>query len=224
MAGGTPQSGEDRRLTEREIGEFLLRTCHDLRTAVRAILAHSELLLKSGETPLPADIGERLEFIAGGAKKLDSVVDSLSGYSLALQIEAADFTPVPLEPLLRTALAKLSRELREAEAEVTYDQLPRVPGNADRLLKLWENLLRYSLRRGNGPVRLHVGAEQQAAEWVFSIGPDSPRGGGATTEKYVPELAVSRAIVAGHGGRMWTEPQNHASVRIFFSLPAQGPD
>lgn len=34
-------------VTERSTSEFLLRACHDLRTFLRSIRAHAELLLKS---------------------------------------------------------------------------------------------------------------------------------------------------------------------------------
>ncbi len=144
-----------------EVSELLLRACHDLRSSARAIRAHAELLVKSRDASRPVDFEQRIGFITGGAQKIDQVVDGLSAYALALEMEEASFTPVPMEVILRTALAKLARTLTDRNAQVTYDRLPIVPGNADRLLQLWESLLLNALTHSNGsaPVRIHISAE-----------------------------------------------------------------
>src|SRR5580700_2685843 len=91
--------------------EFLLRACHDLRTRTRSIRANAELLLKTPKKRDSADYEQILGFIVGGAKKIDSLVDGLSSYSLALHVEASAFQPAPTGVLLRAVLAKLAPEL-----------------------------------------------------------------------------------------------------------------
>ncbi len=146
-----------------EVSELLLRACHDLRTSARAIRTHAELLVKTSGVSQPVDFAQRLGFIAGGAQKIDHVLDGLSAYALALEIEETSFTPVPMEVLLRTAVAKLAQALRDRNAQVTYDRLPTVAGNADRLLQLWEILLLNALANSSGAdaVHIHVRAELQ---------------------------------------------------------------
>ncbi|MDR3701286.1 MAG: ATP-binding protein [Candidatus Sulfopaludibacter sp.] len=220
-----------------EVSEFLLRACHDLRSSVRAIRAHAELLAKGNDAPQPADFEQRLAFIAGGAQKIDQVVDGLSAYALALEIDETSFTPVPMEVLLRTALAKLAPTLRSRKAQVTYDHLPTVPGNADRLLQLWENLLLHALAHssGNAPVRIHVGAEVRAAECLFGVHDNGSldaadaenlfrpfsRTSGGGPEGLGLGLPICRAIVIRHGGEMRLERQADGSSTIRFTLPAE---
>jgi signal transduction histidine kinase len=211
-----------------DVSEFLLRACHDLRSSVRAIRAHAELLAKGGD--VPGDFGERLGFIAGGAQKIDQLVDGLTAYALALEIEEVSFTPVPMEVLLRTAMAKLAQTLRDRDAQVTYNHLPAVPGNADRLLQLWENLLLYALAHGNGsgPVRIHVAAEIQAAECIFRVHDNGVLDTADAPNLFQPfaggsgglGLAICRAIVTRHGGRIGLERQSGGGSAIFFTLPA----
>ena len=220
-----------------EVSELLLRACHDLRTSARAIRAHAELLAKSRDAPRPVDFEQRIGFITGGAQQIDQVVDGLSAYAVALEIDETSFTPVPMEVMLRTALAKLARLLAEKNARVTYDRLPAVPGNADRLLQLFENLLRNALAHSNGsaPVQIHIGAELQAAECIFGVhdngtlddaGTENPfrpfsRTSGSGYEGSGMELAISRAIVMGHGGRIRMERQAGGGSAIYFTLPAE---
>jgi light-regulated signal transduction histidine kinase (bacteriophytochrome) len=220
-----------------EVSELLLRACHDLRASARAIRAHAELLAKTSGVPLPADFGQRLGFITGGAQNIDHVVDGLSAYALALEIEETSFSPVPMEVLLRTALAKLAQALRDRNAQVSYDRLPTVPGNADRLLQLWENLLLNALAHSSGaaPVRIHIGAELQGAECLFGVHDNGclddadtenlfrpfSRPSGTGPEAAGMGLAICRAIVNRHGGRIRFERQGDGSSTIFFLLPTE---
>ncbi len=222
-------------MPEADTSEFLLRACHDLRSAARAIGAHAELLRRSAALPPEGDLAERFGFIAEGARKIDLVIDGLSAYSLALAIHPDDFTAVPMEALLRTAIAKLSKPLREANAQVTHDPLPGVPGSADRLLEMWLNLLSSALGRarfaGSAP-HIHAAAVRDGASYLFSLRDNVPFPAGELENLFRPfarlsaahapdsGLAICRAIVARHGGRIWAEAQSDSTVAIYFTLPA----
>jgi len=131
---------------EFEAGEFLLHASHDLRTALRAIRMHTDLLLKDHLAAQVPGLEERLGFIVDGALKVDLLANGISSYSVALQIRKESFQPAPLDVLLRTVLAKLGPELRALDATVTNDKLPRVCGAPDRLMEVFENLLMNALR------------------------------------------------------------------------------
>jgi light-regulated signal transduction histidine kinase (bacteriophytochrome) len=47
--------------SDQDLSEFLLRACHDLRSAMRAISAHTERLRKDGQAA--SDFEQRLGFI-----------------------------------------------------------------------------------------------------------------------------------------------------------------
>ena len=222
--------------TDQELSEFLLRACHDLRAPVRAIRTHAELFLQAGQEPPISDFAQRLEFIVDGARKVDLLVDAIARYSLALQIEAGSFQSTPMNVVLRTVLARLDQELRDNGAEVTHGDLPRVLGNPDRLIELLEQLLRNALRhRGPLPPRIHLTAEKQAETWLFAVRDNGPGIEAAYLERIFRPfervhgdqragagmgLAVSKAIVERHAGKIWAESPVVGGAAFLFTLPA----
>jgi len=217
-----------------QISAFLLRACHDLRTPLRAIRAHAELLLKNSAHP-PADIGERLNFIVDGARKIEMLADGLSSYSIALRIREDSFRPAPTDLLLRAALARISSDLRENQAEVTYDALPRVTGDPDRLSEVFENIVLNAVRhRGAAPPRIHVTAGKQPGSWLFAVRDNGPGIENAYLERIFNPferlhtagpaapglgLAISRVIVEKHGGRIWAESEVGTGSTFWFTIP-----
>jgi len=215
-----------------ELRDFLLRACHDLRTPVRAVKASAELLVKAPEKRDGPELEQILGFITNGARSIDSLVDGLSDYALALTVER-NALPVPTGVLLRSVLAKLAADIRASDAEITYDDLPPVPGDPDRLMQLFENLLRNAIQqRGEAPPRIHVGARQEGGQWIFAV---RDNGQGIAEENleriFRPferlqrnqgsaglGLAICREIVAGHGGRIWAESVMGAGAAFYFSL------
>src|SRR6185369_11735429 len=97
----------------------------------------------------------RLGFIVDGVKKIEGLLDGLTRYSTALQISNDSFQPTSLDVALRAALSKLKKEMQESGAEVTYDSLPRVMANADRMIELLETLVRNAIvHRGDAAPRI----------------------------------------------------------------------
>ncbi len=222
--------------SELELSDFLLRLCHDLRSPLRAIRAHTELLAKDWPGPRDPAAEERFGFVASGAQNIELLVDGLASYSLALKIDRNSFQPAQMDVLLRLVLAKLRNPLREAGAEVTYDALPVVSGNPDRLSQLFEILIMNAVRhRGAEAPRIHFSAERQEAAWRFSARDNGPGIEPAYLErvfkpferlrgKQVPGpglgLAIARVIVERHGGSIWAGPGAGSGTAFFFTLPA----
>ena len=142
-----------------DVSEFILRACHDLRSSTRAVRIYSELLLKDADGARNSTFEERLAYVLEGARKIESLLDGLTKYSLALQTDAASFQSTATDVLLRSVLMKLNKELSDCDGKVTYDELPRVTGDPDRLMQVFENLIRNSLvHRGETPPQIHIGA------------------------------------------------------------------
>jgi len=232
----TNAAPEERLFTGQEIGEFLLHACHDLRTSLRAIRAHAQLLGKGSDLSLASGGQPHLGFIVEGAGKIDQLVDELSSYSIALQIGPGPFGFTPLGVLLRTVLARLDKELRDNQAEVTSGEMPRVSGDPDRLMQLFENLLRNALdRRGQLSPRIHITARAHAEGCLCAVQDNGPvieaadlenifqpfaRPQGVDRPGHGLRLAACREIVQRHGGRIWVESQAGTGCTFLFTLPA----
>src|SRR5579859_5594521 len=110
----------DQQQRDRELSNFLLRVCHDLRSPVRAIRANAELIARNPVAVGDPRLEEQLSFITSGIQNLELLADGLASYSLALHIETSAFQPVQMDVLLRLVLAKVRKELQASGAEVTY--------------------------------------------------------------------------------------------------------
>jgi light-regulated signal transduction histidine kinase (bacteriophytochrome) len=221
---------------ELEMSKFLLRTSHDLRTALRAIRVHADLLLRGRQAAQVPGLEERLGFIVDGAQKIDLLAEGIASYSIALQIQDGTFQRAPLNPLLRAVLAKLDKELRANSAGVTYDKLPTVAGDTDRLMEVFENLLRNALHhRGTAAPNIQITVERQPEEWLFAVRDNGPGIQAPYLESIFQPfvrlhgnrhlgpglgLAISRIIVERHGGRIWAESAEGAGNTFSFTLPA----
>ena len=234
---GVPNNRQlaDHSISDRDLSEFLLRACHDLREPSRAIRLHAELIRKRAQSPGTAGDEQRLDFIVDGAGRIDILLDGLTNYSIALQTERTSFRRARMDVILRTALAKLAGELRDRGAEVTYGELPSVYGSPDRLVQIFENLIRNALRHGgHSSPRIDISALQHVDEWQFAIR-DNGRGIEADYLERIFKpferlrtadrkgagmgLAICRAIVERHGGRLWAESIAGTGSTFCFTLP-----
>ena len=218
--------------TDPDTSRLLHRVCHDLRTPVRGIRAHAELLLKDSANGPPADFEQRLEFIVNSARQMDLFVEGLSSYINALEINPDSFLSTRLDVLLRGALAKLANTLRESGAEVTHGELPRLHGNPDWLIQLFVELIRNAMEhRGEATPKVHIGAKQEDDLWTICVRDNGPGMEAGDLERaFLPferlhgrgpglGLATSRAIVAAHRGRIWAESSGEG-LTVCFTLPA----
>jgi hypothetical protein len=206
--------------TDSEWSDFLSRACHDLRGPLRAIRSHAELLIKQGAAPPGSELEGSLGFIVNGSIQAGVLIDGLTDYSLALQIDQGTFRPVPVGVILRAVLARMAAYLRENHAEVSYEKLPVLPGDADRLMQLFEQLLDYSVRqRGADDPRVWIAAESRSDDWLFRV-----RNNGPGMEAEILEK-IFKPFARFHGkerpGLVWPSAVQSWSVTVARCGPNQ---
>jgi len=218
-----------------DTSEFLFRACHDLRTSLRSIRSHSELLLKNRHAPEQADM-KSLDFVVENARRIDRLADGFAEYAIALQIDSGSFQPTPMNVMFRTVVAMLRKEIEAGGAQVSAAELPRVAGNADRLMQVLRNLIVNALQfRGDAPPVIEISAERNGEEWEFSVRDNGPGIEAAYLETIFKPferlegrkhegpglgLAICRQIVERHGGRIWAESHLGSGSTFRFTLPA----
>ena len=217
---------------DKETGRLLSRACHDLRTPARAARAHAELLLKHWGNAPESEARQRLEFVVDGARRMTQLLDALSRYAAALEMESESFQPVRMDVLLRGVLARTGKAVQESGAQVTADPLPGVRGDADRLMQVFEELIGNAIAHcGHAPAQIHVSAARDGAGWMFAVKDDGPCVEAGELERVFRPferldgsgaglgLATCRAIVEGHGGRIWMESPATGGCAVYFTIP-----
>lgn len=212
----------------------LLRSVsHDLRTPLAAIRAVATDLL--GDVPYDdATRTDLLTLVADEADRLDRLVANLLSLS---RIEAAalrpDIRPMAIDDLVNQAVKRLDRlfEGRKLQLELP-PQLSLVKGDYIQLGQVITNLLENAARHAPPRSFVRVGArevgdtvemyvaddgsgvglfERERIFEPFRTGDDSPSSGIG--------LAICKAIIEAHGGRIWVDSSAGAGARFTFTVP-----
>ena len=222
--------------------DLVATVSHELRTPLTSILGFAQTLLRRDND---GDRHKRyLEIIVEEAKRLKNLIDDL----LDIRVAAAGGFTVEFERLdIATAVAdEVAIFAEQTDTHVVKLERPPLPlwvrGDPQRLRQVVANLIsnaiKYSPRggeifvlaaRANGQVRVAVSdrgvgipADQQAEIFTrfFRVrSPDTRAVPGAGLG-----LAVSRAIIESHGGRIGFESTEREGSTFYFELPAYEQD
>ena len=168
------------------------------------------------------------------------MITDLLAYSRAGR-NGKETSQVSCEAALSQACADLRASITETAAEVSHGPLPTVLGNAGQLTHLFQNLIGNAIKfRGQAPPRIHVSAELNGNEWVFSV-----RDNGIGLDPQFADrifmvfqrlhrhedypgtgigLAVAKKIVEHHGGRIWVESEPEKGATFHFTVPVLAPE
>ncbi len=145
--------------------------------------------------------------------------------------------PYPLEEIVGSALEHLGKSLggREVALELP-EELPLVSVDAVLLEQVFVNLLENAVRHTPPKSRIDVAAWVESGLMHVSVADQGP---GVPEEdlervfdKFYREksspgaglgLAICRAVVAAHGGKIWAENQAEHGAVFHFTLPLELP-
>ncbi len=226
---------EDLTRSNEELQQFARVASHELQEPLRLVSSYVQLLEKRYKSELDADADEFIGYAVEGVTRMSRIINDLLAFR-EIGERAIGAEPTHCEIALRAALAGLETTIRECDARVTHDPLPKVRAESAQLVKLFEHLIGNALKfRGQDPPVVHVGVEANGGEWTFSI-----RDNGIGIEPQYTErifrifqrlhgkeeypgtgigLAISKKIVERYGGNIWVESKKDEGSTFYFTLP-----
>jgi signal transduction histidine kinase/PAS domain-containing protein len=223
--------------------EVLAVVSHDLKNPLSSVSMNS--LLIAGLAPADS-LGERIRGLAGAcrgaARRMDRLIEDLLDFA---SIQAGRLSLSPAQH----GLGGLLEEAREMmmplanEKRIRFDlELPEealdLRCDRDRILQVLSNLVGNAIKftPANGAVTLSV--EPSATQVTFTLADTGP---GISPEQ-LPRifdrywradrtarrgaglgLAIAKAIVEAHGGRIWADSRLGDGTRVHFTIPRGAP-
>jgi len=221
--------------SNQELQRFAYALSHDLQTPLRTVRMFAERLIANRESD-PEDVRTSVRFIGEGVENMQAMIHGLLEYATASHGDGPRGT-ADLNAVIRTVLQDLRSQVEESGARISSGELPTVEGDETRLRQLFQNLISNAIKyRGEHAPEVRISATRQGSEWSFcvqdnGIGIDMRHADKifGLFERLHPNaeyrgsgigLAVCRAIVEGHGGRIWVESEAGKGSRFYFTLPA----
>jgi light-regulated signal transduction histidine kinase (bacteriophytochrome) len=222
-----------------ELEQFAYVVSHDLQEPLRLVAGYMRLLAERYSDQLDKDAQEFIAYAADAAARMKGMITDLLAYSRTGK-NGREIVAVDCEAALDQACADLRAAITESAAEISHGPLPTVPGDAAQFTHLFQNLIGNAIKfRSQAPPRIHVSAELNGQEWVFSV---RDNGIGLDTqfadrifmvfqrlharEQYPGTgigLAIARKIVEHRGGRIWVESEPGKGATFHFTIPVSPP-
>jgi signal transduction histidine kinase len=218
-----------------ELQRFAYAVSHDLQAPLRNVGTLTALLVRRNSEILDKDSKECAQMIGQGVERMESMIKGLLGYAAATadrHHRAASNSKTVLEQVLHSLHYLIDAE----RAVITFDELPIVQGNDDRLAQVFSNLVTNAIKyRSDRKPEIHITATDNDTEWIFKVTDN----GIGIDMNYADEifglfkrlhskdeyegsgigLAVCKAVIEQYGGKIWVESEPGRGSTFFFTIP-----
>jgi signal transduction histidine kinase len=221
---------------------FLATMSHELRTPLNAVIGFSDALLREAANPAPARVAEFARQVNESGRNLLGLINIILDVA---RIEAGRFDlasdVVDLGRVVRAAVRQADAAAQAAEITVTVDlpdDLPKLRADERRLAQVLRHLLSNAVKFTEIGGTVTVGARLEQEELLIFVS-DSGIGileadlervfepftqvDSTLARRYQGSglgLYVSRALVAGHGGRLTLRSRAGEGTTAELRLPA----
>jgi two-component system, OmpR family, sensor kinase len=218
MLGQIETAFAEREAGERRLRQFLADASHELRTPLAAIRGYAELHRIGAQTE-PAQVARAMDRIEAESARMGGLVDDLLTLARIDEVREPVREPVDLDALLADAVDDARASAPGRRFELEADGGAEVLGDADRLRRVFANLLRNAVVHTPAGTPVDVSLRREDGEAVARIrdhGPGLPAGDPAAVfERFWRGsasrgrddggsglgLAIVSAVAAAHGGR-----------------------
>jgi two-component system, OmpR family, phosphate regulon sensor histidine kinase PhoR len=237
------------RLVERMRADFVANVSHELRTPLASLIGFVETLRGPAADDPPAQ-QRFLEIMAEQGARMNRLIDDLLSLS---RIELTEHQPpseaLDLTGLVRRMVAGFEPRLAERNVQLAMrieHDLPLVPGDADQMAQVLQNLLDNGLKYGRdgGVLTLEMTLAQSGNRWpsrtgiIIAVGDQ----GAGIPREHLPRLterfyrvdkgrsravggtglglAIVKHIVNRHRGQLLIESEEGKGTTVSIWLPA----
>ncbi len=231
----------ERRLAEaeeanRQLAAFTADVVHDLRSPLQAVVGFTELVIRHGGAGLDEKSQSFLAHVMSAANNMRELVETVLEHrrSSSAMLEVTGFD---CNDVVQAIIMRLGQGLDDVDAQIVIDELPLVRADRVQFGRVIQNLVGNALRAtrpGQRPV-ITIAARRRRGAWEFSV-TDNGVGVPAVDRERIFDLfergatgndstgkgmglAICRAIVERHGGRIGVEKPPGGGSRFSFTLP-----
>ncbi len=217
-----------------DMHHFVNATSHDLKSPLRNIASHLQLLERKNLNRLDADSLELIEHTVKSVKHLNRLIGDIYQYSVA------DRNDKPLEKTdmnetLEHTLREMSETIAERNAEVRCNILPALKVAETHMGMLFANLIGNAIKYNtSSQPRITVNCEITNEEYIFSVA-DNGIGIAPEYRKQIFEifqrlhtsaeytgtgvgLAICSKIAENYGGKIWVESEPGQGSVFYFTF------
>jgi PAS domain S-box-containing protein len=218
-----------------ELERFAYVASHDLQEPLRMVASFTQLLAKRYAGKLDEKADRYIHYAVDGATRMQQMISDLLAYS-RVGSKALDLRLTECETVVAASLENLRAAINESGASVTWDPLPTFMADSMQLCQLFQNLLGNAIKfKRELPPHAHISAVDGGSEWLFSvrdngIGIDQKHAESVfqvfhrlhAREEYPGTgigLALAKAVVERHGGKIWVDSEVGVGSNFRFTLP-----
>jgi CheY-like chemotaxis protein len=210
---------------------FARALAHDLKEPVRTIRTLLDLV--NTELSVEGKTNNHLQSIRSAAEQMNSLIDTVYFYTRLDGAEPAKHDVYSANALVEAAVENISQLVGERQALITCSALPRISGNREQIIQVFQNLLSNAIQNCTTTPRVDITSTEAPDHWMFMVSDNGTGIAKQDAEKlFMPfkrmshhkrqgpgiGLATSRKIVELHGGKIWFETKSGNGTNFIFSV------
>jgi PAS domain S-box-containing protein len=218
-----------------ELEQFAYIASHDLQEPLITVIHCAELLQEELAEKLEEDQKQYLNFINSSTSRMQLLVKGLLDYSRIGKERKTD--RIDCNEIVDNVLSDMNASVKESDALIEYENLPRIEGNATEMRQLFQNMISNAIKfrkKGHKP-KVKITAVQEEENWLFSI---ADNGIGIEKENMTKVFVIfkrlnnrsdyqgtgiglshCKKIIEQHHGKIWVESKFNEGTTFKWTLP-----
>ncbi|GEL15130.1 sensor histidine kinase [Pediococcus cellicola] len=233
------ESMDEERKIEQSKDELITNVSHDLRTPLTSIIGYLGLI-ENQQYKNEADVLKYTHTAFMKAQQMKSLVEDLFEYTKVRQASTKmTYNMISVEPMLEQLAASFELEAEKKHMEISVKTTPKnlkVEADAEKLGRLFNNLILNALKYGKGGHHINLKAVESGAKIIFTVSNDGEqipqKAIGHLFERFYRVessrskatggtglgLAIAQSIVALHHGEIHAE-SNEKLTSFVVEMP-----